>query len=261
MDITNYLTYDLPVPYKNINIYPATVKDYVLFNAYVRCLTLNKNEIPDAKVISMSNLDYILYATEQNVNEQPYLYWFDRLLAMCLKDDETFIKIEDSLKRYGYNKDNKAIFMIGEEIYNSRDFDKIKTIICEQNLVDLPDENVSKEVRDSLDEAVDYKNKLAGNKPGNFEDYIISISIATGWTLEYIYSLTIRKFIKSIRRLDNLIHYKIYLASSMSGMVEFKDKSFIKHWLTNLEKENKYEEVELDLDKMKGTVSLESAKK
>jgi len=73
--------------------------------------------------------------------------------------------------------------------------------------------------------------------------------------------MTIRKFLKSIRRMDNLIHYKIYLAASMSGMVEFKDKSFIKHWLSQLDDENKYSDVSVDLDEIQDKVSLESAKK
>jgi len=260
MDITYYVIYDLPIPYKNINIYPATVKDYVYFNSYSQCLQLKKDEIPNPVVISMSELDYIFYATEQDVNSQPYLYWFDRLLAMCIKDDDTFENIEKSLERYQYDKNHKAIFIIGKEVYTAKDFEEIKNIICQQNLVELPDKTISKEVRDSLEEAMEYKNRLSGTYSGTFEDYIISLSIITGWKLDYIHSMTIRKFVKSIRRIDNLIHYKIYLSASMSGMVEFKDKSFIKHWLVNLDSENKYKDVSMDLDTMQNKVSLGSAK-
>jgi len=73
--------------------------------------------------------------------------------------------------------------------------------------------------------------------------------------------MSVRKFINTIKRMDNLIHYKIYLAASMSGMVEFKDKSFIKHWLTGLEEDDKYGDVSINLDDMQNKVSLESAKK
>jgi hypothetical protein len=261
MDILYYTVYDLPVPYRNIKIYPVTVKDYLLFNIYSQCLTIDKNSIPDPKIISMTYLEYIFRTTEENPIDYPYLIWFDRLLQMCLKDDKTFEKIEESIKRYKYDKKGKPYFTIGDETYTPDDFDKIKEIIAEQNLVELIDENISKEVRDSLEEARAFKRKLSGEKTASVEDYIIALSITTGFALDYIYSLTIRKFIKSIRRMDNLIHYKIYLASSMSGMVEFKDKSFIKHWLTSLDDENKYEDVTVDLQEMQDKVSFESAKK
>ena len=122
------------------------------------------------------------------------------------------------------------------------------------------DKNISKEVRDSLEKAKRYKEKLSGTTPASFEDYIISLAVTTGWSYEYIYNLSIRKFFKSIQRLDNLIHYKIYLSASMSGMVEFKDKSFIKHWLSNLENKDKYADVSVGVDAVQNKLSLESAK-
>ena len=115
-------------------------------------------------------------------------------------------------------------------------------------------------MRDSLEKAREYKRRLSKEKPASLEDYIISIAVATGWEMEYIYSMPIRKFQKTISRLDNYIHYKIYLAASMSGMVEFKDKSFIKHWLSNLDTKDKYSDVSVDLDALQNKISLGSAK-
>jgi len=261
MDITYYLTYDLPVPYRNIKIYPVTVKDYLLFNVYASCLTIDKNSIPDPKIITMNNLEYIYYATNASPDKTPYVLWFDRLLDMCLKDDESFRNLEKSINRYDKDKKGKPFFTIGEEEYKSKDFEIIRKIIAEQNLVDLIDENISKEVRDSLEKAKEYKRKMSGGKPISFEDYIVSLSISTGWSLEFIYSMSIRKFFKSIRRMDNLIHYKIYLGASLSGMVEFKDKSFIKHWLSDIDSEGIYDDVSVDLDELQDKVSFESAKR
>jgi hypothetical protein len=262
MDINRYITYDLPVPYRNIKIYPATVKDYMLFSAYSECFFLNKNIIPDAKIISMTELEYIYYLSQNGgEKEKPYFLLFDRLLSLCLKDDDTFKEIEESIKRYNVDEKGKPFFTIGKERYASEDFKELKNIICQQNLVDLPDENISENVRESLEKAKLYKDKLNSKKPASFEDYIISLSVVTGWTFDYIYSMTIRKFIKSLRRLDNYIHYKIYIAASMSGMVEFKDKSFINHWLSGIDTENKYEDVSVDLSTIQNKISLESAKK
>jgi len=264
MDINYYINYDLPVPYRNINIYPVTVKEYLLFNAFGESLTVEKNIIPDVKIITMTNLEYLFYSTleKKEITEttHPYLLWFDRVLHICLKDDKSFESLEESIKRYKLDENNKPFFIIGDEKYTSEDFDKIKIIICNQNLMELPDRTISKEVRDSLEEARKYKEKLSGQNKGSLEDYMISLSIATGWTLEYIYSMTIRKFIKSIKRLDGLIHYKIYLSASMSGMVTFKDTSFIKHWLLGSDDDDKYKDVTMDLETIQSKVSMESAK-
>jgi len=260
MDITYYTTYDTPVPYRSIIVYPVTVREYANFSLFSQCLLIDKNSIPDPRIISMSDLEYIYQATLEDSLNKPYLFWLDRLLALSLRDEKSFEKIEESVKRYNNDERGKPYFYIGEEKYTSGDYDKLKLIISEQNGVELTNENISKEVRDSLEEAQNYKNKLSDSKPASIEDYIVSLSISTGWTFEYIYSMPLRKFLKSIKRMDNLLHYKIYLASSMSGMVEFKDKSFIKHWLSNLEEE-KYSDVSVDLDTMQNKISLESAKK
>lgn len=263
MNIIPYTTYDLPVPYKELKLYPATMRDYISFNAFAQCLTLDKNSIPDPEIISMTNLEYIYSCTGENPSEQPYLIWLDRLLSICLKEDKSFEKIEESILRYKYDTKynrNDPIFIINDKPYGSEDFEEIKNIIAEQNMVELIDENISKEVRDSLEKARAFKRKISENKPASIEDYMIALSVATGWTLDFIYSMSIRKFTKSIRRMNNLLHYKIYLAASMSGMVEFKDKSFIIHWLSSLDDEDKYGDVSVSLEEMENKISFESAK-
>ena len=40
----------------------------------------------------------------------------------------------------------------------------IKNIICNQNMIELPDETISKQVRDSLEEARKYKQRLHNSK-------------------------------------------------------------------------------------------------
>lgn len=261
MDITNYITYDLPVPYKNIKIYPVLVKDYGVFSAYSQCLTIDKNSIPDPQVISMTTLEYI-FNSANNPKEKPYLLFFDRLLELCLKEDKSFEDISKSVERYGYTKDEspKPVFIINEEVYTSEDFENIKEIIAQQNMVELIDENISKAVRDSLEEAKEFKRRQSKIKPASIEDYIISLAATTGWTFDYIYSISIRKLIKTVKRIDNLIHYKIYLGASMSGMTKFEDTSFIIHWLSGLDDDDKYSDVSIDLQEMQDKVSFGSAK-
>jgi hypothetical protein len=260
MDIKQSIIFDLPIPYKNIKIYPAIVRDYGQFMGYSECFSLEKNSIPDPKIISMTELEYLYYLYQTN-KKHPYLIWFDRVLSVCLKDNKKeFESIEKSMKRYRYDDKGKPLFIVNEEKYTAKDFAEIKKIICMQNDLELPDENISKEVRDSLEKAKLYKNKIGDEKLATLEDYIISLAILTGWNFDYIYDMTIRKFTRCLKRMDLYIHYKIFLSASMSGMVEFKDKSFIKHWLNGLDS-NIYKDVSVDLSTVQDKISFESAKK
>ena len=57
--IAPYITFDKPVKYKGIDIYPIKVKDYYTFiNAY-DVLTIDKNNIPDVNIIQMSYLFFM----------------------------------------------------------------------------------------------------------------------------------------------------------------------------------------------------------
>ena len=217
--------YDEPVKYKNLTIYPALMRDYLNFYYFAECFTLDKNSVNDVKVISMSYLDYMY---QESSDEFPYVAFFDAILKMVTRRDD--LKVI-----YGRNKKNKPIFLIDGEEYNSNDFEEIKKIICEYNVVELPDDKIQKEIRDNMKKAKEMRNRNSG-KMASLEDQMICVLISSNLSLQNIYELPIRKFIKILERVDATLHYKIYLSASMSGMVEFKDKSFIKHWMSDLTK-------------------------
>jgi hypothetical protein len=226
MEFSKYETfymYDEPVQYKKLLIYPALVRDYLNFYYFSDCFTLDKNSVNDVKIISMSYLEYMY---QESSDETPYVAFFDAILKLVTRK-------KDLQTVYGRNKKNKPIFFIDGEEYNSSDFEELKKIICEYNSVELPDENIQKEIRDNMKKARELKNRNSG-KMASLEDQIICVLISSNLSLKDIYNLPIRKFIKILERVDATLHYKIYLAASMSGMVEFKDKSFIKHWMSDL---------------------------
>ena len=53
-----YFTYDLPIPFNRLTLYPVSIKDYNEFLSSSACLTLNKND--DVAGIRMTNIDYLL---------------------------------------------------------------------------------------------------------------------------------------------------------------------------------------------------------
>lgn len=262
--------YDEPVIYKDLTIYPALVKDYFKFFYFADCFTLDKNSVNDVKTISMSYLDYMYkegayyeYAFESKPQEidyvsyvqqkygetkSPLVAFFDAILRIVTRNED--IKVS-----YGRNKKGKPIFVINENEYNSSDFEEIKTIICEYNSVELPDDTIQKEIRDNMKKATELRSRNSA-KMASLEDQIICVLISSSLSLNDIYNLPIRKFIKILERVDAKLHYEIYLAASMSGMIEFKDKSFIKHWMSDLTR-NKLDLV--PFEQIKDTVSGKSS--
>lgn len=233
-----FLYYDKPIPYKELLIYPATVNDYLKFHFYVMSLLLDKNSVPDIEVISMPYLRFLYHMA--STSGLPYLYMFKELLKMVLHIDN------DEAFYFGLDDKNKAIFKVNGVTYNSEDFDEIVDIIFMQNCIDHIDDSIQKEIREEMEKAERYRMQQNAHKMGSLEDQIICILISTPLKLDDIYNLTIRKFSKVLERVDHKLHYEIYLSAQMSGMVEFKDKNAIKHWMCDLTKSDKYSDVKVD---------------
>lgn len=243
--IDYYLTYDEPVPYKGLLIYPATMRQYLDFHTYATCLLYEKNSVPNPRFISMSYLRYIFYLAEEE--DSPALYLCFMLLKLVLKIDN-----DDDIKFY--KKEDKAFFSIKDVEYNSDDFNEIKNIICIQNEIEQIDETIKKEIRDALKKAQEYKMAQNKNKMCSLEDQMLCVVISSSLKLEDIYKLTIRKFSKILARIDHKMHYEIYLSASMSGFVEFKDKDALKHWMVDLTKEDIYSDAKIDKDEMQSKI-------
>lgn len=253
MEIDNYLTYDQPVPYKNLLIHPATMIDYIRFHECVICLLLDKNSVPDLEVISMS---YLTYLISVGIAKPRLLAALDGLLRMTISIKTTNDKGETVIERLTdsddikVTEDNKTLILKGEKVTSS-DFDEIKGIICQQNQIEMIDESISKEVRDLIKQAEDYKMRQNETKMCSLEDQLIAVVISTSLSLEDIYRLTIRKFSKILERVDHTMHYKIYLEGVMTGNLKMKDGSMPKHWLTDLTKDDKHKDTKFDYDEAK----------
>ncbi len=220
-----FYIFDKPVPINGILLYPVLMSDYILFNYYIDCLTIDKNSIPDVNIITMNYLEYLFSISNKQNN---LLEKLNIILSLSTKIDNENIS-------FGFDNKKKPIIKIDDKIINGNDFENIRKIICEQNSIELEDETIQKEIRDKLKEARNFKNKSSNTRMGSLEDQIICILISTSMNMDDIFNMTIRKFVKTLQRVDVKLHYQIYLSASLSGLVEFKDKSFIKHWMSDLE--------------------------
>ena len=88
------LYFDEPIPYKELLIYPVTMKDYLEFHLAVSCLLIDKNSIPDVNIISMSYLRFLYYQSLEN--KQKYLK--DKVKIQCSYNNELFEVFEFTLR-------------------------------------------------------------------------------------------------------------------------------------------------------------------
>ena len=241
-----YYVFDDPIPYKELFVYPVTMADYINFHFAINCLLIEKNRIPDPNIIRMSYLDYLYYLINQNEDNRIFGFMLLEVLEICLNttsDKVGFIR-----------KDNgKVDLRLGEFVCGKKDFDELTKIICDQNMIELPDYNIDPNVEKALKDAQAYKSKQQNkNKICSLEDQIVCVMISTNMNMSDIKNLSVRKFSKILERVDKLLHYKIYKQASMSGMVEMKQE--IDHWMCETAKD-KYSDVLVDYEGFKGKIN------
>lgn len=258
-----YFTYDLPVPFKGLMLYPVTVKNYNEFLSCSSCLTLNKNDDPQG--IRMSHIDYLLAKMQDEKEGPSWSFRFTKIIELCLHvksglkcpkcgkfmDFEEFYKAyenattEDDKKqllfcecgeqmtetiRFKENDKKKKIFVIDGVELDSQEFNKLRKYIMYQNLPDFKDDSwVDKSIRD--DQAARAELKSRGGGTASLERKIIGICANTNWPIETVTSMTIRKFLMLLGMIDDIINYKTTKQGLMSGMVSLPKGETLEHWL------------------------------
>lgn len=221
-----YFTFDDPVPFKTFTIYPVMLRQYYDFMHCHDILDIDKNSIPDAKIIQMTYLEFLLKLVGESESTQ---YKLSSILEICLGLDlsKDVVKIIDGKELY-----------INDILINSKDFDDIRKIILYQNIVDYDDSYVDPDIK----KLQDRYNNLVSKKSGNvemptLEDLIICMISELGYQINYVQMLTYRKFCLLMKKIEDKIDYKIFKTAEMGGMVTFKEP--IEHWIYK-KKKNKF---------------------
>lgn len=280
-----YTTFDDPIPFWSHSIkekdrddnnkllfFPVMIRDIFNFYKYCGCLLTDHSSVLDKKlsfddamkVLSMTCYEYLYYKTfnvSNREDQEYYIYQFSLLLSVCLRTDKFRNIIENEIKDEfisifnHVDSQGKPAFMINGILYDSDDFDMIKELIAYQNELELPEIERSKEFRDAIELAKKRRAIIlgSGDKMGNLEDQLICLSLGYGLPYGEVGKVSLRKFNKMISYMNKKMHYEIYLQASMSGMVEFKDKSVLKHWMT-AENDDKYGDLLLDADAINGRI-------
>jgi hypothetical protein len=253
-----YYAFDYPVTHSGIAVVPVKMKHYHIFSALSECLLLEKNSIRNPeiaiKAISMSYLEYLFFIAN---DDNKLLYLLDGLLRLITDNMENKDFV---INLWGKDSNGKHALVIDGNVCTTKDFDGLRLLIAEQNMLDLPDEKIQKDVRDTLESAQKFKSRLSGSKSASLEEQIIALSLYSGLSFKDVQEMTIRKFILSIRRANHMIMSNIYLTAVMSGFVKFKDKSVQRGWLADLNVEDKYGDVKMSPEKLQSKANFEDAK-
>lgn len=218
------LTFDNPIQFEQFQLYPVPLKSYFEFLFSSAILMIKKDRIPDAKIISMSYMEYICFLLFQekdlDISERIRVTQLYMLFSLVLQKD---------IDKLGVVKDNfgRLCFEVDGYKFTPQSFDKFKEIIIFQNLPNYDDI----ELNPILEEEIKTADRLrSGNaKMATLEKQMLSMTVETGYTLNDIKELTIRKFFLLEKQKDKEISYKIQKTAILSGFVKFEGT--IPHYL------------------------------
>lgn len=217
---------DYPIPYKGLLLHPIKVRMFYLFKSFVDCLTMPHLTSGDVEAISRTYFEYLVFLIE-NRGKQFYLQSLFEILSLSLQQP---IFNEDKTPNIFIKKIGNSHFLqVGNEMYDSNDFDNIRKIICEQNAVEMINEEIHPEVLNAYKELEEYKRKMSKFKVCNFEEQIAFVVAKTSYKKEECLDMTIRFFHKLFNRLDKIEAFEVY--TPLAPNMDKQAQDSIEHYL------------------------------
>ena len=162
----NYFYFDKPVEYKleenkNITIYPVSIENSEIFLSSINLFSIDKNSLPDASIISMSYLQFIVdILLKDKIAKQQFL----NLLILCLKMESPIIAMDQFNKPILVDKNNSFVI-------NRLQFEDIRRIILYQNILHYDDNYINPDLKQAMLETDKLRNK-------DFEELTLERKIA-----------------------------------------------------------------------------------
>ena len=256
-----YFKLDEPVNYKELIFYPVKMKFYLFFKIFSGCLTLEKNRVPNVKIIKMKYLDYLfLVDKELNIDNSIYISYLRELLLLCLRLPEEFYTPNgDKINTIDFiYQEGHWLIRIYNNTYDNNDFLKIREIICKQNLVELPDETIHPDLLKKYEKWKDFMKKTGRLKEQELEDLIMCVCAETNYTKENIKEMSIRFFFNLLDRIGFIMQYKIN--SLLAPHLDEKAIKKLPNWTDKIKKLSMMEEMGLDLQEFENGIKNKDSK-
>lgn len=148
-----YFYFDEPVPYKLkqgiVTITPIDLKKSEIFMASVDIISIDKNSLPDANIISMSYLEFLIKVVLIN---EISVAKFVNILSLCLN-----IKSPT----FQFNERGKPILCDTEQDIKitAKEFEDIRRIILYQNFSHYDDSYISPDLKAAMEAEDKLRNK------------------------------------------------------------------------------------------------------
>jgi hypothetical protein len=223
-----------PTEYKGIMIHPITMVECQEFYESVRCLMYEKNRSQDIAVIKMNYFNFLFRVM---VEEPSIFERLDKLLKLVLRQQEF---------KFTYDGEHAGLLINGIAIDGS-DFDEIKSIILEQNLIEHSEEILDEELEKELREAEEFMARKNGT-PATLEERIITLHCLSHIPYDCLESYTIYQFNKTLERFSIIKNFDIY-AALYAENGKAKD---IDHWLCHIDAKERFADVKMTESEFKG---------
>lgn len=266
-EIERYRAFDEPIPYNGLLIYPIKAKDYYEFISCLDILDIQKNKIPDVKIIQMSYLEFVFGLI---LNDIEWRKKFISIITLCFhaeleKCDNNRIEKGAFWNELGKNgelvfhlngysidfieRENELKLCLKGLEFNALDFDALIKYIHYQNIYDYFDEFVSEDVQEVVEKFYAMKNK--GVKPPTFEEKVITIMSELGKTKQEIGDMSmisIEQLFRTILKHTDYVVEHTYRANTMTD----KKLPDIEHWAYKSNKE-RFADVFVNAETFKNT--------
>jgi len=246
-----FLATNMPIPYKDLMIYPVKTLYYMFFHTLAQVFFTTKYDSGLPECMGMNMLQFLFYQNQEKGvdNPQQYLPMLECLLCLCLQISELDEKGNHNIGFY--KRDKKCFIAICGKEYNWQDYEKLRTIIAEQNSIELIDYKIHPDIRKKILEKDKLLAKQNKRKIGSFEELVDSLMLAGGYSEEYILNLPIRRFTNLLQRYDIMKHYD--LMTILSPNLEKKDRENILRWNGACPKQDQFK------DKVQNAAEIEKA--
>ena len=134
-------------------------------------------------------------------------------------------------------KTKKHVLCVDGQVIDKDAYNRLRYIVLYQNFPDYRDDSwVDPEIKKDYEERIKL-DRQKNDAYATLEKKIVGVSVATHFSLQEIYDMTIRKFVMVLTTVEDLINYKIMKTASMSGFVSWPKDHPIEHWLYKPDKD------------------------
>ena len=234
-----YFYFDEPVPYvideQTIYINPVSVRDSEIFEASAPILTIEKNTLPSAEIISMPYLEFLyklVFQEESQVDK----------LSNILK-----LSLGITSAKLGFNKQGKAIIYDQESnlIITSKHFDNIRRIIMYQNVPGYDDSYINPDLKKAMEETNAMKNK--GVELPNIERRMAIVTAHCGISKKEQMEMTMRSHMLLFNEVAGEVEFTTIRPIALFG----GKGNEIPHWIYQ-PKKDKFDGYISEVSKIKG---------